>query len=100
MNYVRERRGPALLHLTVPRLEGHSFQDTQTYKSESVVKSEWARDPLPKLRDYLVPALFDDAAWDSIAMKAAEAVEVARKDARGATARRSGTHGASCLLRR
>ena len=30
---MRERRGPCLLRLTVPRLEGHSFQDTQTYKS-------------------------------------------------------------------
>jgi 2-oxoisovalerate dehydrogenase E1 component len=79
--HVRARRGPALLHLTVPRLEGHSFQDTQTYKSESVVKAEWARDPLPKLRDYLVPALFDDAAWDAIAAKTAEAVDVAHKAA-------------------
>jgi 2-oxoisovalerate dehydrogenase E1 component len=76
--HVRARRGPALLHLTVPRLEGHSFQDTQTYKSESVVKAEWARDPLPKLRDYLVPALFDDAAWDTIAAKAEEDVDAAR----------------------
>jgi len=79
--HVRSRRGPALLHLTVPRLEGHSFQDTQTYKSESVVKAEWARDPLPKLRDYLVPALFDDAAWDAIAAKAEEDVDVARERA-------------------
>ena len=31
--HVRAKRAPALLRLTVPRLEGHSFQDTQTYKS-------------------------------------------------------------------
>ena len=37
MRHVRERRGPALLRLTVPRLEGHSFQDTQTYKSAEVI---------------------------------------------------------------
>jgi 2-oxoisovalerate dehydrogenase E1 component len=79
--HVRSRRGPALLHLTVPRLEGHSFQDTQTYKSESVVKAEWARDPLPKLRDYLVPSLLDDAAWDAIARKAEDAVTAARERA-------------------
>jgi len=76
--HVRARRGPALLHLTVPRLEGHSFQDTQTYKSESVVKAEWARDPLPKLRDYLVPVLFGEADWDAIARKAEDAVDAAR----------------------
>ena len=48
--HVRDRRGPCLLRLTVPRLQGHSFQDTQTYKSDVFVASEWARDPLPKLR--------------------------------------------------
>ena len=31
--HVRGGHGPALIRLTVPRLEGHSFQDTQTYKS-------------------------------------------------------------------
>jgi 2-oxoisovalerate dehydrogenase E1 component len=81
VSHVRERRGPALLHLTVPRLEGHSFQDTQTYKSESVVRAEWARDPLPRLHDYLVPALFDEAAWSGIEAKAVQAVEAARGDA-------------------
>ena len=34
IGHVRARKGPALIRLTVPRLEGHSFQDTQTYKSE------------------------------------------------------------------
>src|SRR5439155_16390751 len=39
--HVRTKCGPALLRLTVPRLEGHSFQDTQTYKSEAQVAAEW-----------------------------------------------------------
>src|SRR4028119_941342 len=38
--HVRGKRAPALLRLTVPRLEGHSFQDTQSYKSEEVIKAE------------------------------------------------------------
>src|SRR3546814_10202947 len=45
-DHVRGGKGPALLRLTVPRLQGHSYQDTQTYKSEEFVESEWARDPL------------------------------------------------------
>ena len=52
IGHVRSRKGPALIRLTVPRLEGHSFQDTQTYKSEATVKAEWARDPLPKLKAF------------------------------------------------
>lgn len=76
VTFVREQRAPVLLRLTVPRLEGHSFQDTQTYKSEDFVKSEWARDPLPKLQK-----LFDAKEWDKIAADAQSAVEQARASA-------------------
>src|SRR3712207_708298 len=43
VEHVRGGRGPALLRLTVPRLQGHSFQDTQAYKSEETVREEWTR---------------------------------------------------------
>ena len=43
--HVRAGQGPCLIRLTVPRLQGHSFQDTQTYKSEAEVAREWARTP-------------------------------------------------------
>lgn len=79
--HVRARKGPALLRLAVPRLQGHSFQDTQTYKSEDFVKSEWARDPLPKLKSYLVGAVMSDAEWDEIGREAEAAVEAARIEA-------------------
>ncbi len=81
---VRGRGGPVLLRLTVPRLQGHSAQDTQAYKSAEVVAAEWARDPLPKLRDFLVPALFDAAEWDAIGAEAQGAVDecLARAEAR------------------
>jgi len=81
LRHVRERRGPALLRLSVPRLEGHSFQDTQTYKPPAIVASERARDPLPRLHDYLVPAEFDEKEWNSIAAEAARAVEQAHGEA-------------------
>lgn len=76
--FVRENRAPALLRLTVPRLEGHSFQDTQAYKSENVVRTEWARDPLPRLKDYLVPAVMSAEEWQASAAQAASAAEAAR----------------------
>jgi 2-oxoisovalerate dehydrogenase E1 component len=81
MRHVREGRTPALLRLTVPRLQGHSFQDTQTYKSEEFVASEWARDPLPKLKSYLVPALLDEAQWAEIEARADADAEAARERA-------------------
>src|SRR3954449_11621786 len=61
--HVRTKRTPALLRLTVPRLEGHSFQDTQTYKSEAEVVAEWARDPLPRLKAHCAKRQVGDEAW-------------------------------------
>jgi 2-oxoisovalerate dehydrogenase E1 component len=77
--YVRSRQGPCLLRLTVPRLQGHSFQDTQTYKSEAFVAAEWARDPLPKLKSYLVGPLMDEAEWSRLEREAEETAEHARE---------------------
>jgi 2-oxoisovalerate dehydrogenase E1 component len=81
LDHVRGRNGPALLRLTVPRLQGHSFQDTQTYKSPDFVQSEWARDPLPKLKSYLVGSLLEEAEWNRIAEEAEAQVETARAEA-------------------
>ena len=72
--HVRGRRGPALLRLTVPRLEGHSFQDTQAYKSKETIESEWTRDPLPKLKAHVVPSLMSDGEWDKGDSEAKERV--------------------------
>ncbi len=51
--HVRASRGPALLKLAVPRLSGHSGQDTQAYKSKEYLANEQANDPLPKLYAFL-----------------------------------------------
>lgn len=79
--FVRDERKPAMLRLTVPRLEGHSFQDTQTYKSEATIEQEWARDPLPRLKEFLVPAVMSAAEWDESEEGARAAAESARIDA-------------------
>jgi 2-oxoisovalerate dehydrogenase E1 component len=75
--HVRQERSPVLLRLTMPRLQGHSFQDTQTYKPEDVVSAEWERDPLPKLKSYLVPALLTEKEWTEIEAKAGQEAESA-----------------------
>src|SRR5579863_5619854 len=76
---VREERLPVLLRLTVPRLSGHSGQDTQTYKSQQTLASEVARDPLTRLRARLVPEAMSESEWmqlqDSARQDVAAAVE-------------------------
>ncbi len=75
---VREWRGPVLLRLHVPRLSGHSSVDNQAYKTEERRADEWSRDPIPALRDYLVPALLDEAGWDALVNEAKQIVYEAR----------------------
>ncbi|MGA8025961.1 MAG: transketolase C-terminal domain-containing protein, partial [Bryobacteraceae bacterium] len=60
---VRSGDGPALLRVTMPRLCGHSGQDTQAYKSPSLLALERAKDPLSAFRRYLVPAVISEEEW-------------------------------------
>ncbi len=54
IRYVRSGKGPALLHLRVPRLKGHTYgEDARAYKSEKLLKEEAARDPVPRLKKFL-----------------------------------------------
>ena len=64
VTFVRSGGGPALIRLLVPRLSGHSGQDTQTYKSAGEIAAEKARDPLERLRGQLVPDFVSAADWD------------------------------------
>jgi 2-oxoisovalerate dehydrogenase E1 component len=79
--YVRAGKGPALLRLEVPRLCGHSGQDTQAYKSEDCIADEKARDPLPKLRSYLVPSVMSEEEWNELEARAAADVSSALEGA-------------------
>ena len=81
VSHVRSKRAPVLLRLTVPRLQGHSFQDTQQYKSEDFVESEWQRDPLPRLKSYLVPAFMAENEWTELEERALATAEQARIEA-------------------
>jgi 2-oxoisovalerate dehydrogenase E1 component len=74
---VRSGIGPALVRIVVPRLSGHSGQDTQTYKRPDEIAAERARDPLTHLRAQLVPDVLSEAAWSALERAAAEEVEQA-----------------------
>src|SRR5512134_2266565 len=74
---VRAGEGPVFLRLTVPRLSGHSGQDTQAYKSAEEISAEQARDPLLALRRRLVPDVLAESEWSEIEAEAGRAVESA-----------------------
>jgi len=58
--------GPALIRVTVPRLSGHSGQDTQSYKSPAFIELERRRDPLIDLRRVLVPSILTESKWSAL----------------------------------
>jgi 2-oxoisovalerate dehydrogenase E1 component len=74
---VRDGGGPVLCRVLVPRLSGHSGQDTQAYKSSDVVALERARDPITRLQSALVPTEMTAGEWSEIAGQARRDVEAA-----------------------
>lgn len=63
---VRSDWKPTLLRLSVPRLKGHSGQDSQAYKSESLKSLERERDPIDRLRRFMVPSLLSETEWQAL----------------------------------
>ncbi len=74
VKYVRRGYGPGLIRVKVPRLCGHSGQDSQSYKTAELLEAERANDPLPKLRSYLVPHHVSENEWTGVAAAAEEEV--------------------------
>ncbi len=94
VEYVRRGSGPALLRLRVPRLKGHTYgEDARAYKSEAVLAEEAARDPVPRLKEYLLANHLSEKEWDAIVQQVrvelASALEQAQTnpppDPKGAT---------------
>lgn len=82
--YVRRGDGPTLLRLTMPRLSGHSGQDTQAYKPSELVANERSQDPLIHLRNYLVPDTIPRQQWAAFEHEASGAVSRAYAEASAA----------------
>ncbi len=81
VEFVRGEAGPALVRLTVPRLSGHSGQDTQAYKAAGLIDRERSNDPLPKLERFLAAGVLSDAALAATKKRAAADVEAGLAEA-------------------
>jgi 2-oxoisovalerate dehydrogenase E1 component len=75
--HVRNGKGPCLLRLRVPRLEGHTFIDDQSYKSVDLRAQEAQQDPIIQLNKYLLSGHLTPLEWENLERKA-------RQDARQA----------------
>lgn len=83
IQHIREGNGPALVRLTVPRLSGHSGQDTQKYKTKAQVAAEQTRDPLPRLQKFVIAEnLMTKDDWTATAQQAKEDVMAALANVR------------------
>ncbi|HYV97729.1 MAG TPA: transketolase C-terminal domain-containing protein [Gemmatimonadaceae bacterium] len=83
VNHVREGNGPALVRLTVPRMCSHSGPDNQRgYRTDEEIAADAARDPMPRLREYLVPNVLSVRQWklleEEVARDVAAALDAAR----------------------
>ena len=79
-------RSPALLRLTVPRLSGHSGQDTQAYKSAETLREERARRSADAPAAVPGAAAMSEAQWTALAEQTRGEVEAAVDRGAGAPA--------------
>ena len=83
IDYTRAGLGTCLLRLRVPRLCGHTFQDTQQYKPAELIADEQKNDPLPKLKDHLEGyQVISAAKWKELEEKAYSEVRAAVEEAK------------------
>lgn len=69
-DHVRSRKGPALVRLKVPRLNGHSYQDNQAYKDAHLLKKERANDPVKSIQK-----MFSEKEWKTLQKEAKKIVD-------------------------
>ncbi len=83
VSHVRADNGPALVHLTLPRLSSHSGPDNQKgYRNDAEIAADEARDPLPRLKSYLVPSLLSLKEWAALEAEVTRDVDAALTAAR------------------
>ena len=83
VKHVRGGNGPALIHLTVPRLSSHSGPDNQKgYRTEREIAEDAKRDPLPRLKKHCASVQISTKDWDVIAAEVKRDVDAALAAAR------------------
>src|SRR5687768_1920518 len=83
VDHVRSGVGPALIHLTVPRLCSHSGPDNQKgYRTDAEIAADAERDPLPRLRRHVTSTALDDAGWAALEAEVSRDVAAALDAAR------------------
>ena len=83
VDLVRDGNGPALVRLTVPRMCSHSGPDNQRgYRTDAEIEADAARDPLPRLREHLVPGFMTEAEWTALEQEVERDVRAALDAAR------------------
>src|SRR4029079_7818928 len=81
--HVRSGNGPALGRLTVPRLCSHSGPDNQRgYRTDAEINADAQRDPLPRLREFLVPSHLSDDDWAELESEVQRDVQAGLEAAR------------------
>lgn len=64
IEHVRETQSPALIHLHVPRICGHSGADNQSYKSAEQLQDDQERDPLDRLKLFFLKKKYlSESGW-------------------------------------
>ncbi len=81
VEYVRSWGGPALIRLQVPRLCGHSFVDTQSYKAPDLRTFEESCDPLPKLKKFMIGSVLTEKEWIELEREVEAEVRAAAENA-------------------
>ncbi|HLF24329.1 MAG TPA: thiamine pyrophosphate-dependent enzyme, partial [Burkholderiales bacterium] len=65
--HVRAGKGPALVRLTVPRMCSHSGPDNQKgYRTDEEIEADMRRDPMPRLKAFLVPSVLSQGEWAAL----------------------------------
>ncbi|MEX2153365.1 MAG: transketolase C-terminal domain-containing protein [Gemmatimonadaceae bacterium] len=83
VEHVRGELGPALVHLAVPRLSSHSGPDNQRgYRTEHEIAEDAKRDPLPRLKRFVVPEHLSAEDWRAIESEVERDVDAGLQAAR------------------
>ena len=83
VDHVRGGAGPALVRLTVPRLSSHSGPDNQKgYRTDQEIAADLERDPLPRLKQFLLRDRMTAAEWADLEREVGRDVDAGLKKAR------------------